>query len=1173
MSQGFSRTNVNLISAVTSVNTLTGDVLLTTANIPESSNLYYTDTRARNSISSIIAGITYTNTTGVLSLTSGYIVPTTTQESNWNSAYSASHIQNTDTGSDASTFSLTGVNGLVIGKDETSGSPNIAGQIKLWSAGDNAFYNSFISGINTANTTYTLPTAMPTSSAVLKSDTAGVLSWETKDTKYAGVCVKPSYTDNLDGSVTIGSGTYHLYSAANTCTAILEEYIVSGNTFSLSDATTNYIIVNYNSGTPVLQNTTNVAIIDCVTIIPVFTIYREGTILHLLDWDQMALTLPEKFIMRFVKTSRFVREIGLLLSELATRIVYVSDGTVWYGAVRQLLSSFSSNSNVLNFWYHVGGVWTQSIATQYNNSQYDDGTNLQSLGVGRYSVNWIYRSIETNSICYMVLGTGDYKLSEAQASQPPAGLPNIINSNGMLVGRIIVLNGGSTATQIDSAFNITFSPSSVSNHNDLSGIQDAPGSVANEHYHLSSAQATIATQAASGTLSGYLSTGDWTIFNNKENALTFSTGLNRSTNTITANISTGVAGGQTIYGGTLTTQGLTIQANAANTTTGTVTINTSTSSTASNIGALVVNGGLGVGENINCAGSIQAWSANGLIAGENVAGGSPNVAGSLKLWSAGDNAFYNSFTSGTNTATATYTLPTAMPSITGYVLTSTTAGVLSWESVKESDNNLISNGHFFYDTAGWVTQTGLTIQRSTVYDNQGSALISKDNQNRSGSYISIPFTVPSNSKGQPYTLQYMAMGDVDINIFDWRVTIYDLDTSNEISNSYFSTTNNPHNSFNSFHATSTNYELRIYCDTTSTNVKSFYISDIILKNGSEYIFNLTSKSIYSENFIFNSTFIINGILFANSGGTFTQDASLIYDTSAKQLVLGEDKTSGTVNTPGSIKLWSAGDNAFYNSFTSGTNTANATYTLPTAMPINDDQQLTCTTAGVLSWKQELGYGGVYFYDSASNFAINTVNAYHCLKEVVPGSLHTGLTLGCTYNVGRSVDANVTSEANNGGKLQIVCSVNHLLTNNDIVVITNANNTAHNSQTRVTVDNATTFTCQDINYVAGAGESNAIVDEPAYIQLASNFDGAYHISFTGSFSTGTNKDIKIEVNKNATPLDNIVAERVSSTSISSIGSAGNVLLAAGDRIWISAMNKTDTTDITLVHGNLNLHKIA
>ena len=64
--------------------------------------------------------------------------------------------------------------------------------------------------------------------------------------------------------------------------------------------------------------------------------------------------------------------------------------------------------------------------------------------------------------------------------------------------------------------------------------------------------------------------------------------------------------------------------------------------------------------------------------GKNETGGTPNIAGLIKLWSAGDNAYYNTITAGTNTANAAYTLPTAMAAANNYALVSTTAGVMSW---------------------------------------------------------------------------------------------------------------------------------------------------------------------------------------------------------------------------------------------------------------------------------------------------------------------------------------------------------------------------------------------------------------------------------------------------------------------------------------------------------------
>ena len=51
----------------------------------------YTDSLARASISSSATGLTYTSSTGAFSLTTNYVIPTTTEETNWNAAYSASH--------------------------------------------------------------------------------------------------------------------------------------------------------------------------------------------------------------------------------------------------------------------------------------------------------------------------------------------------------------------------------------------------------------------------------------------------------------------------------------------------------------------------------------------------------------------------------------------------------------------------------------------------------------------------------------------------------------------------------------------------------------------------------------------------------------------------------------------------------------------------------------------------------------------------------------------------------------------------------------------------------------------------------------------------------------------------------------------------------------------------
>jgi hypothetical protein len=59
---------------------------LQTFEVNEANNLYYTDVRARASISESVAGLDYNNTTGVFTLTSDYTIPADACIANWNTA-------------------------------------------------------------------------------------------------------------------------------------------------------------------------------------------------------------------------------------------------------------------------------------------------------------------------------------------------------------------------------------------------------------------------------------------------------------------------------------------------------------------------------------------------------------------------------------------------------------------------------------------------------------------------------------------------------------------------------------------------------------------------------------------------------------------------------------------------------------------------------------------------------------------------------------------------------------------------------------------------------------------------------------------------------------------------------------------------------------------------------
>jgi hypothetical protein len=109
-------------------------------------------------------------------------------------------------------------------------------------------------------------------------------------------------------------------------------------------------------------------------------------------------------------------------------------------------------------------------------------------------VNGVDRGVEAEKHIYVVLGSGDYTLAQAQASQPD-GLPPIIMAHAILIGRIIVQKSASIAAEIDQVSNISLTTATVSAHNDLSSIQ---GGAAGDYQHLTSAELSKLSGIATG---------------------------------------------------------------------------------------------------------------------------------------------------------------------------------------------------------------------------------------------------------------------------------------------------------------------------------------------------------------------------------------------------------------------------------------------------------------------------------------------------------------------------------------------------------------------------------------------------------------------------------------------------------------------------------------------------
>lgn len=263
----------------------------------------------------------------------------------------------------------------------------------------------------------------------------------------------------------------------------IDRYILSPITASFLPYVMNYVVGDYNNGNPIMRVTQDVNEINESDIVPILTVYRSGNTLFKTDWDGIGRGLANRLHQRFIKTQRYGRESGITLSVSgSSRVAQITSGAFWIGALRLSSSAFKSDINEMKLLYTSASSIKTSLITQLDNYHYDTGAGTASLGGStRYAVNWVYKTADSEiNTAYVLLGTDNYTETEAIYSQPPP-LGNTIATTHVLVGRAIFQRSATTPSQVDSAWDTRYNPSSVANHNNLTNIQ---GGQVDEYYHL-----------------------------------------------------------------------------------------------------------------------------------------------------------------------------------------------------------------------------------------------------------------------------------------------------------------------------------------------------------------------------------------------------------------------------------------------------------------------------------------------------------------------------------------------------------------------------------------------------------------------------------------------------------------------------------------------------------------
>ena len=306
----------------------------------------------------------------------------------------------------------------------------------------------------------------------------------------AGVISGATWSNNNNGSINLPQISVALFDNSDYIEPLRFYTISSGTTGvgglpALTDNDTNYIIIEYNSGSPRYNVLNNSGTVNGSDILLYMIVYRIGNFVHTLEFGNQGAGMPNKINERILNTDRFARESGFELGlSGSTGVVEISAGVSWNGIYRQQLNAVNSVDDEFFKLFHSGGTWTYTLTgTTLNNTFYDDGTDVVSATTGNYLVNWYFRGQEIGNHIYEVYGNNEYtSISDAEASTEPM-LPELITSHAFLVGRIIV-GVGLTTGITQSAFSTVFQPSGAAGiHNDLLNIQ---GGAPNEYFHLSS---------------------------------------------------------------------------------------------------------------------------------------------------------------------------------------------------------------------------------------------------------------------------------------------------------------------------------------------------------------------------------------------------------------------------------------------------------------------------------------------------------------------------------------------------------------------------------------------------------------------------------------------------------------------------------------------------------------
>lgn len=288
-------------------------------------------------------------------------------------------------------------------------------------------------------------------------------------------------SDNGDGTVDITAGEAFL-KTTNALDGLLKLVVVPESlALAMTDEVVNTLYIDYNAGTPIIKvRSASIGYFDANwDEVPFATISRHGTTLYITSFVDEGTNAGYKNILATANLMQIRYMFGLAISEPATMKVAVTAGRLYSINTPKDIDAINTNiADTFEYIYQNGaGGWTRSLETDIDKIHYDDGSGtLATIANNKFGNHWVYLVVDTPDQYHIVYGRSEFStVADAQAEPVPPTLPAELGlfSSSVLVGRIIVKQNGTSFEVIESAFDVTLTPTTPAEHANLSGLDFA----------------------------------------------------------------------------------------------------------------------------------------------------------------------------------------------------------------------------------------------------------------------------------------------------------------------------------------------------------------------------------------------------------------------------------------------------------------------------------------------------------------------------------------------------------------------------------------------------------------------------------------------------------------------------------------------------------------------------